>query len=63
MKIRMHVAPTTMNYFLANHVEFRHVITDDNGWHTIDVTVEDENDIQRIYDAGRCYGRDMPNIF
>ena len=63
MTIRMYITQDTANYFLANNVKFTGIKTLDDGSHLVDVTIETGMDVYAIYDAGRCYGRDMPNSF
>jgi hypothetical protein len=63
MIIRMHITQATANYFLANNVKFTGIRTDNEGNQIVNVTVENGTDIYNIYDAGRCYGRDLPNGF
>lgn len=63
MKIRMHITQTTANYFLTAGVKFKGIKTDADGNHVVEVTVENGMDIYAIYDAGRFYGRDLPNSF
>ena len=67
MKIKMIITQTTANYFLANDVKFAQVGADgeinEDGGILVDVTVENGMDLYAIYDAGRCYGRDIPNGF
>ena len=63
----MIITQTTANYFLANDVKFAQVGTDgevnDDGGILVDVIVENGMDLYAIYDAGRYYGRDIPNGF
>jgi hypothetical protein len=67
MKIKMIITQTTANYFLANDVTFAQIGDDGevngNGGYLVEVTVENGMDLYAIYDAGRCYGRDIPNGF
>ena len=63
MKIKMYISQTTANYFLANNVKFTGIKTDDNETMLVEVTIKNGMDIYAIYDAGRCYGRDIPNGF
>ena len=66
MKIKMIISQTTANYFLANDVKFAQVGTDgenEYGGILVDVTIKNGMDLYAIYDAGRCYGRDLPNSF
>jgi hypothetical protein len=66
MKIKMVITQTTANYFLANNVKFAQVGVDGENEHggiLVDVTIKNGMDLYAIYDAGRCYGRDIPNGF
>jgi len=63
MKIKMYISQTTANYFLANNVKFTGIKTDDNEIMLAEITIENGKDLYNIYDAGRCYGRDLPNGF
>ena len=63
MKIRMHITQETANYFLANNVKFTGIKTDADGNHVVEVIIKNGMDLYNIYDAGRCYGRDLPNGF
>jgi hypothetical protein len=66
MKIKMIITQTTANYFLANNVKFAQVGADGENEHggiLVDVTIKNGMDLYNIYDAGRCYGRDIPNGF
>ena len=67
MKIKMIITQTTANYFLANDVTFAQIgddgeVNGDSGY-LVEVTIENGMDLYAIYDAGRCYGRDIPNGF
>lgn len=63
MTIRMYITQDTANYFLANNVKFTGIKTIEDGALLVEVTIETGMDVYAIYDAGRCYGRDMPNGF
>jgi hypothetical protein len=63
MKVRMHITQTTANYFLANNVKFTQIRVDEDKNYIVEVTIESGMDIYNIYDAGRSYGRDLPNRF
>jgi hypothetical protein len=63
MKIKMHITQATANYFLANNVKFTGIRTDADGNHVVEVTIKNGMDLYNIYDAGRYYGRDLPNGF
>jgi hypothetical protein len=63
MKIKMFISQDTANYFLANNVKFTGSKTDDNEIILAEITIENGKDLYNIYDAGRCYGRDLPNGF
>jgi hypothetical protein len=63
MKIKMFISQDTANYFLANNVKFTGIKNEDGEIHLVEVTIENGKDLYNIYDAGRCYGRDLPNGF
>jgi len=63
MKVKMYISQATANYFLANNVKFTGIKTVEDETLLVEVTIENGMDVYAIYDAGRCYGRDMPNSF
>ena len=65
MKIRTNITQTTANYFLDNNVKFTvvEIYRHDNDIQIVDVEIQNGMDVYAIYDAGRCFGRDLPNGF
>jgi hypothetical protein len=63
MKVKIHITETTADYFLSTGVKFIELGKDPDENYIVEVTIENGMDLYNIYDAGRAYGRDLPNGF